>query len=72
MSYGYLWWTVNSPIEAILAWGYGGQFIAIIPEHNLVVVTTTNWILLSQDRGPTWITEAAMEVIFEGVLSAVD
>ena len=32
--YGYLWWI---PSEGYLAVGYGGQFIAVLPERNLVI-----------------------------------
>ena len=35
-NYGYLWWI---PQEGYLAYGYGGQFIAVIPERNLVIGT---------------------------------
>ena len=34
--YGYLWWI---PQEGYLAYGYGGQFIAVMPERNLVIGT---------------------------------
>ena len=37
--YGYLWWL---PQEGFLAYGYGGQFIAVIPERNLVIGTHSN------------------------------
>ena len=32
--YGYLWWIPN---EGYLAYGYGGQFIAVFPSRDLVV-----------------------------------
>ena len=35
-NYGYLWWI---PQEGYLAYGYGGQFIAVMPERNLVIGT---------------------------------
>jgi CubicO group peptidase (beta-lactamase class C family) len=45
--YGYLWW-IQEPDPAgsgahdiYSARGHGGQFIFIIPEHNMVVVTTS-------------------------------
>ena len=38
-NYGYLWWI---PQEGYLAFGYGGQFIAVIPERNLVIGTHSN------------------------------
>lgn len=43
MSYGYMWWLVDnikhsSAFEgAYTAWGYGGQFITVIPQKNIVV-----------------------------------
>jgi len=38
-NYGYLWWI---PQEGYLAYGYGGQFIAVMPERNLVIGTHSN------------------------------
>lgn len=41
--YGYLWWTLNPDNfgpGAAVASGYGGQRIAVIPSHKLVVVQT--------------------------------
>ncbi len=37
--YGYLWWL---PQEGYLAFGYGGQFIAVLPNQSLVVGTHSN------------------------------
>ena len=34
--YGYLWWL---PERGYLAWGFGGQFIVVVPELNLVIGT---------------------------------
>jgi len=45
--YGYLWWIQESDTEGsgkydiYSARGHGGQFIFIIPEHRMVVVTTS-------------------------------
>ena len=36
--YGYQWWVDASDIY--MALGYGGQFIFVVPEKDLVVVTT--------------------------------
>lgn len=50
-SYGYLWWLseVNgSPV--ILASGWGSQFIAVIPDARLVIVTTGG----NDDNGMNW------------------
>ncbi|POR50772.1 serine hydrolase domain-containing protein [Bosea psychrotolerans] len=50
--YGYLWWTL-SPEEwgagAVIASGFGGQIIAIIPSKRLVVVQTVD--LRQKSRG---------------------
>ncbi len=40
--YGYGWWLREmGDYQAYYAWGYGGQFIFLIPDLNLVVVTTS-------------------------------
>jgi CubicO group peptidase (beta-lactamase class C family) len=67
-SYGYLWWT---PPDAILAWGYGGQFIYIVPDKNLVIVTTVNWHFISSDGGPASTELAALDVIINKILPKV-
>jgi CubicO group peptidase (beta-lactamase class C family) len=43
--YGYLWWLTSAPFEGrtvrgIFANGWGSQFVFILPDYNLVVVTT--------------------------------
>jgi len=43
--YGYLWWRTEAPFEGslvqgIYASGWGSQFIFVVPEYDLVVVTT--------------------------------
>jgi CubicO group peptidase (beta-lactamase class C family) len=44
IGYGYLWWlpTVGSH-HYIMAEGYGGQFILIVPDLDAVVVATATW-----------------------------
>ncbi len=42
-NYGYLWWNNTfAGHRAWFAWGYGGQYMFIIPELNAVVVLTGN------------------------------
>lgn len=41
--YGYLWWTRRFNGETVhFAWGYGGQFVFVIPRLELVVVVTSS------------------------------
>lgn len=41
--YGYGWWVrMMAGFETPYAWGYGGQFIVLVPELDLVVVTTSS------------------------------
>ncbi len=50
--YGYGWWLREmSGYWAPYAWGYGGQFIVLVPELDLVVVTTSS-SYPSDDRRP--------------------
>jgi CubicO group peptidase (beta-lactamase class C family) len=41
--YGYMWWTREHNGRKIhFAWGYGGQFIFVVPSQQLVVVATSS------------------------------
>lgn len=41
--YGYGWWIrAMAGLETPYAWGFGGQFVVIVPELELVVVTTSS------------------------------
>ena len=44
ISYGYLWWVVPEAAEPLyFAWGFGGQYVVVVPDLHLVIVTTNNW-----------------------------
>jgi CubicO group peptidase (beta-lactamase class C family) len=48
--YGYGWWITElagHPVE--FAWGFGGQYIFVVPSLDLVVVTTSS-VALGDDR----------------------
>jgi CubicO group peptidase (beta-lactamase class C family) len=54
--YGYGWWvrTAAGPAgghRVFYAWGYGGQFIFVVPDLELVVVTTSNSTAETRDGG---------------------
>lgn len=68
LSYSHLWWTTSSPYEAFFAWGYGGQYVVIVPEIDMVVVSTTEWRYLSAEGGPTSLEMQVLDLIFTKVI----
>jgi CubicO group peptidase (beta-lactamase class C family) len=69
LSYGYLWW-LDEDNEAFFAWGFAGQFIYVVPAHQLIVVATTDWQGVSEDVGSSALEEDVLGLIVHGVLSA--
>ena len=50
--YGYLWWVHEiGSYETCFAWGYGGQYIFVLPELELVLVTTSSPNVSNERRG---------------------
>src|SRR5213594_5157202 len=49
LTYGMLWWVSDGNPAAYFAWGYGGQFVFVVPSRDLVVVATTDWQALSTE-----------------------
>jgi CubicO group peptidase (beta-lactamase class C family) len=50
--YGYSWWIRTLGSEtAYYAWGYGGQFIFVVPSLELVVVTTSDPDSRTREQG---------------------
>ncbi|MBK5277547.1 MAG: serine hydrolase, partial [Bacteroidia bacterium] len=49
LGYGYFWWTRDfawkgKKVSSYFAWGYGGQYIFVIPEVQIVIVMSgSNW-----------------------------
>ncbi|MGE3403974.1 MAG: serine hydrolase domain-containing protein [Vicinamibacterales bacterium] len=50
--YGYGWWVheING-FETCFAWGYGGQYVFVLPELDMVVVTTASPDVSEERRG---------------------
>jgi CubicO group peptidase (beta-lactamase class C family) len=71
-SYGYLWWIGSGAgRDFYFANGYGGQFILVDPDLDLVVVTQNRW------RGTTWDEAGAqwyqvIQLLVEDLLPAVE
>jgi CubicO group peptidase (beta-lactamase class C family) len=50
--YGYNWWVYEiGGYDACFAWGYGGQYIFVVPEIQLVMVTTSAPDVSEERRG---------------------
>jgi CubicO group peptidase (beta-lactamase class C family) len=55
IGYGFQWWVSDLPtpegtVEVYRAWGYADQYIFVIPEFDMVVVTTaSNWVDEGED-----------------------
>jgi CubicO group peptidase (beta-lactamase class C family) len=50
--YGYGWWVRDfGDREVCFAWGYGGQYIFVVPDLDLVVVTTSSTDVSDERRG---------------------
>ena len=65
--YGYLWWLGESKVKpglkAVFAIGVAGQHIVIIPEKNIVVVTTAD----NMDKAPEFLLKMIDEYIVKGI-----
>lgn len=57
VSYGYLWWIPeDAGYRSFFAGGYGGQYVTVVPELALVVVTTGDAAVLTPTSGnPRWL-----------------
>jgi CubicO group peptidase (beta-lactamase class C family) len=69
VSYGMLWWVSDADPPCFFAWGYGGQFVYVVPRLDLVVVATTEWRNLTETT-PIALAEEVLGVVVNDVLPA--
>jgi CubicO group peptidase (beta-lactamase class C family) len=69
VTYGMLWWVSDAAPAAYFAWGYGGQFVYVVPSRELVVVATREWRGLTETT-PIGLAEEVLGVIVEDVVAA--
>jgi CubicO group peptidase (beta-lactamase class C family) len=68
--YGYFWWTgISHGHDYYYANGYGGQFIVVVPDSEVVIVAVNNWIGEGREQsGINW-TETLRIIINEVIPS---
>ncbi len=68
-TYGRLWWVQDDPTHpAYLAWGFGGQYIYVVPNLNLVVVITTDWRNSTAAGGAALLEQQALDLIINQIV----
>jgi CubicO group peptidase (beta-lactamase class C family) len=72
ITYGYLWWLAEPPATmAYFAWGYGGQFIYVVPTLDMVVVVTSEWQgAVAEGTDPGQLATSLLTIIVNDVLPA--
>src|SRR2546429_2686521 len=69
VTYGMLWWVSDADPTAYFAWGYGGQFVYVVADRDLVVLATTDWVQLTEIR-PAELAAQVLGVIVNDVVPA--
>jgi CubicO group peptidase (beta-lactamase class C family) len=69
VTYGMLWWVSDADPAAYFAWGYGGQFVYVVPDRDLVVLATTDWVQLTEIT-PAELAGQVLGVIVNDVVPA--
>jgi len=72
LTFGYLWWSDEGPVRNVhIAWGFGGQFIVVVPDRRLVAVTTTEWRRLRQiPTGVEVLESAILDLVVNGIVAS--
>jgi len=69
-NYGYLWWLGEiGGYEVFMALGYGGQFVVVFPELNLIFVSTSNNQVYPSEANDQEL--AVLNIVTKYVLSSI-
>ncbi|MBO6647889.1 MAG: serine hydrolase [Balneolaceae bacterium] len=64
IGYGYQWWSIRADDQFYnLAWGHGGQQIALLEKQNMVIVLTADPLRAQHGGGPWRIEKANLNLI---------
>jgi len=68
--YGYQWWSIRAGHHRYnLAWGHGGQQIALVPDLDLMIVLTVDPLHKQHGGGPWKIEKANLNLVADFVAS---
>ena len=71
MRYGYQWWLIpygSQRARAATCWGYGGQFLFVVPEYDLVAVFNGWNIYDRPELEPKFALDRVLAAIRRGVI----
>jgi CubicO group peptidase (beta-lactamase class C family) len=70
IGYGYQWWSVRAGDHHYnLAWGHGGQQIALLDEFNMVIVVTADPLVGQHGGGPWELEKANLNLVADFIAS---
>jgi CubicO group peptidase (beta-lactamase class C family) len=68
--YGYQWWSVRAGAHRYnLAWGHGGQQIALVKDLNMIIVFTADPLHKQHGGGPWKIEKANLNLVADFIAS---
>jgi CubicO group peptidase (beta-lactamase class C family) len=70
--YGYGWWSREmAGVRAFFAWGFGGQFIFVVPTLHLTIVSTSAATVSDDRRSHRLTVDALIERLVVAPISAL-
>jgi CubicO group peptidase (beta-lactamase class C family) len=70
--YGFLWWLGQLPQGRVFfAYGGGGQFIFVVPEQELVIVSQGEWLSLQSEADSEERKVSLVQLFTDGILASL-